>query len=199
VNGHTVAYYITGYINIISEHIPLNVRFHPHWPYFYRRFWATSHFLTMTRTNSRIPRILPLQHWFQLRQVQLHGWNKKKPPVPFGRGVTVSNGPYIYFMPGKAFYESVSWQTMPQECWALPPVSGEMSCEFLLIGRTAVSHDLNLDELGWIQIEIHNFDPICRLWSCDLFHSLHWLQLWGVFVKTTWLTGVHHLFRALEL
>ena len=79
MNGHTVAYYITGYINIISEHIPLNVRFHPHWPYFYRRFWATSHFLTMTRTNSRIPRILPLQHWFQLRQVQLHGWNKKSP------------------------------------------------------------------------------------------------------------------------
>ena len=38
MNGHTVAYYITGYINIISEHIPLNVRFHPHWPYFYRRF-----------------------------------------------------------------------------------------------------------------------------------------------------------------
>jgi hypothetical protein len=21
------------------------------------------------------------------------------------------------------------------------------------------------------------------LWSCDLFHSLHWLQFWGVFVQ----------------
>ena len=138
MNGHTVAYY-TGYINIISEHIPLNVRFHPNWSYFYRRFWATSHFLTMTRTNSRGSLSDPelLKHCFQLRQVQLHGWIKKSPRF-LSVEVSMFQMVHIFILcperhsmrafHGKQCLKSVGLYRPPAVKWVASPPPWEDSC-----------------------------------------------------------------------